>query len=197
VNGRLCGVVLAAGASKRLGQPKQLLVHRGEPLVRAIANVLLASPSIAKVGVVVGSAHEAVGAAVSELAIELVQNDAWEEGMASSVRAAVRWANCCDAEGLVVTLVDQVRLSALHLEALALAAAGRRAAASGYGGTIGVPAIFDASTFDALLALEGDRGAARVLRSLDDVAVVPWEDGLVDIDTTDDLVSCLGSRADR
>ena len=185
---RVCGVVLAAGASRRLGEPKQLLAYRGEPLVRAIASVLVAAPSIARVGVVTGSGRDGVEAAVSGLAVDRVPNAEWEEGMASSVRAAVRWAKSLDADALLIALVDQVRLDVAHVEALTRAwGAGELAAASGYGGTIGVPAIFGARMFEALLALEGDRGAAGLLRALEDVGVVAWEEGVVDVDTTGDM----------
>ena len=190
----LCSVVLAAGASRRLGRPKQLLPHGGVPLVRAIALVLLGAPSIGRVGVVTGSEHEAVEAAVAGLATDVLANTAWEEGMASSVRTAVAWAVSVGAEGLLIALVDQVRLSVEHVEALALAwRTGTVASASGYGGTVGVPALFDKRAFGALLALEGDRVGAKVFRGREDVAIVPWEDGLVDIDTPDDVRAGLPS----
>jgi molybdenum cofactor cytidylyltransferase len=88
----------------------------------------------------------------------------------------------------LITLVDQVHLTVLHLEALVDAwRDGTPAVASGYGGTLGVPALFDARTFGSLLTLEGDRGGARVLRSLEGVVVVPWEEGVVDVDSQDDV----------
>jgi xanthine/CO dehydrogenase XdhC/CoxF family maturation factor/CTP:molybdopterin cytidylyltransferase MocA len=191
--GPVVGVLLAAGASRRLGRPKQRLLHRGEPLVRSMARELLSASSLARVGVVLGNAHADIQAAVADLPVEIIENAAWEEGMASSVRAAVRWASALGASALVITVVDQVRLSAEHLEALVALwkRTGGTAAASGYGGTLGVPAVFGQRAFDALLALEGDRGGARVLRALSDVGVVPWEDGQLDIDTPEDAARRL------
>jgi CTP:molybdopterin cytidylyltransferase MocA len=156
--------------------------------VSVIARLLLAMPKVARVGVVTGSAHEPVLAALGELAVDIVPNSKWQEGIASSIRAATRWAEASGAEALLITLVDQVHLTVLHLEALVDAwRDGTPAVASGYGGTLGVPALFDARTFGSLLTLEGDRGGARVLRSLEGVVVVPWEEGVVDVDSQDDV----------
>ena len=190
----IAAVVLAAGASTRLGRPKQLLVRRGEPLVSEIARLLLATPKVTRVGVVTGSAHESVEAAVRGLAVDIVSNAEWQEGMASSIRAATRWAEALGADGLLIAIVDQVRLTVAHLEALVDAwSEGTPAVASGYGGTLGVPAVFDARSFRALLTLEGDRGAAKLIRSLEGVVVVPWEEGLVDVDTEEDVARVASS----
>ena len=80
-------VVLAAGGSRRLGQPKQLLKRDGETLVhRAVRLALETKPQ--RVLLVVGGHAQAMRDAVADLEVEVVMNAGWEEGLASSVRAA-------------------------------------------------------------------------------------------------------------
>src|SRR5688500_11092794 len=87
--GSIGAVVLAAGGSSRLGRPKQLVVHDGLPLVARAARAALAAGA-GPVVVVLGGSAAAVRVALSPLAVELVVNDAWADGMGTSVAAGVR-----------------------------------------------------------------------------------------------------------
>jgi len=178
--------VLAAGGSHRLGRPKQLVEHAGAPLVTRAAR---ACATIGPVGVVLGAHADTVGAALGELAVARIANPGWEEGLASSIRAAVRWAESTSAAALVIALADQPLLAPTHLVALRDAwLSGAPVAGSRYADTLGPPAIFDRSHWPALLRLEGDRGAAALLRAPDAVAI-DWPDGAVDVDTEADLAA--------
>jgi CTP:molybdopterin cytidylyltransferase MocA len=85
----IAGVVLAAGASTRLGTPKQLVIDAdGETLVHRAARQLV-DAGCQPVFVVVGAAREAVVGAVEDLHVAIVANDGWSEGVASSIRCAV------------------------------------------------------------------------------------------------------------
>jgi xanthine dehydrogenase accessory factor len=179
-------VVLAAGASRRLGSPKQLVELDGSPLVRRVATTCLAAGT-GPVGVVLGASAAAVAHALRELRVAQVTNELWQEGIASSIRAAVRWAESSNAGALLITLSDQPLITPAHLVALRDAwLAGAPIAASRFRGILGAPAIFDRSRWDALARLEGDQGAARLLRDADVVAI-DWPAGAVDIDTADDV----------
>lgn len=180
-------VVLAAGASSRLGQPKQLVVASGRTLVRAVVEE--ARATCARVAVVVseGAAASAVADTLEGSGATLVRNAAWGEGMASSVRAGVAWATRVPCEGVVILVCDQPRLTRTHLAQLvATWRRERRAVGSGYQGVVGVPALFPRALFPRLLALRGREGARAVLRSIDAIEVA-WPDGAFDVDTPADL----------
>ena len=103
---RIAAVVLAAGGSARLGRSKQLVVHEGEPLVRRAARAALdagAEPVI----VVLGAHADLVRQALDGLPVSAVVNDAWETGMASSLRIGARAALDAGCDAVLVTLADQ------------------------------------------------------------------------------------------
>jgi molybdenum cofactor cytidylyltransferase len=128
-----------------------------------------------------------VASELSDLELELLPNPAHGEGIAASLRIAVRWASVQRAGALILCASDQPFLTAAHLDALAAALAqGAGAVASRYADTRAIPAGFASSWFEPLLELTGDRGAAGLLRTAPDVCEVPWPPGAIDIDTADD-----------
>lgn len=176
------GAVLAAGASRRLGAPKQLLRVHGESFVHYAARCALGS--VDRTAVVVGSSAEAVVQSVAELPVAVLPNPEWEEGMASSLRVAARWATEARFEALLLLLCDQPALEAGHLEALcARYRVDGAPVASRYDGVIGVPALFPARYFEALGELRGARGAAALLRSAPNVEVIECPALALDVDT--------------
>ncbi len=159
-------VILAAGASMRLGRPKQLIEVDGEPLLRRAARAALATAP-KRALIVVGAQADAVFAAAADLRVERVDCADWAEGMGASLRAAIAALAQDDAvHGALVLLTDQPALAAVHLQALVEAwrADPSRAVASAYADTIGVPALLPRTWFDALGALRGDAGARELLR---------------------------------
>lgn len=179
--------ILAAGASRRLGQPKQLVAIDGQPLVARTARIA-AALGCDGVAVVLGCEAERVGAALRDIACEPLQNPAWEEGMASSIRVAARWAELRGFAALMLLVCDHVRLDRAHLLQLwaAWSANPSQPVASSYGETRGIPAVFPRADYGALSLLQGDRGAAALLRARE-VTQVAWPDGVYDLDTPEDL----------
>ena len=168
--------VLAAGLSRRLGTPKQLLEFRGLPLVRHAAIVALGAGCDETI--VIGSFRQALAG----LPVTLLDNPDAEEGMSSSIRLAVRYA---DGARLLLTLCDQPLVTSEHLRALVEADAA--IAATAYAGTIGVPAVFSSKFADELLALRGDVGARAVIQAhRDEVIALECEAAAIDIDTAAD-----------
>jgi CTP:molybdopterin cytidylyltransferase MocA len=185
--------VLAAGGSTRLGRPKQLVRYRGVPLVRHVA-FEVSKATFAASAIVLGAVSSAVDEALGRLPIERLANRAWREGLASSIRVAAGWAAARKADALVLVLADQPLLDAAHLERLVLAwSRGASVVASEYREVLAVPALFAASRLHALAALEGDRGAARILREEPEVARIPWPEGVVDVDTEADALALRAS----
>ena len=178
--------VLAAGESKRLGRPKQLVEIAGTPLVRHVATrcvELRGGP----VGVVVGANAAAVDEALGELRVARIPNGSFAEGIASSIRAAVAWAESSRANALVIVLGDQPRIASAHLAALRDAwLAGAPIAASRYNDILGAPAIFDRSKWPLLAQLTGDQGAGKLLYA-EPVVSIDWDGGAVDVDTPEDV----------
>jgi CTP:molybdopterin cytidylyltransferase MocA len=176
----VAAVVLAAGASTRLGRPKQTVVMGGETLVERAVRVAREA-GLAPVIVVVREEEDGA-ARLREMGCVVVVNGEAAEGMAASIRCGVRVAETLYAEGVVVMACDQVLLRAEHLRALCLESG--RVTASEYAGRRGVPAYFPAEVFGALMKLRGDVGAREMLR---DAATVVDEGLAVDVDTEADV----------
>jgi molybdenum cofactor cytidylyltransferase len=187
MSSRIGCAVLAAGRSQRLGRPKQLVTLAGEPLVRRIAQVALASDFDA-VAVVVGCHASEVEAALAGLTLTLLPNPDWEEGMAASIRAAARWAGEQALGALVLVTCDQWRLDSAHLARLKAAVAEPRAlAASKYGRAYGVPAAFGSGWYPRLAGLRGEHGAGPLLAGAAWAQRIDWPAGVDDLDTEADL----------
>ena len=181
-------VILAAGASRRLGVPKQALLWQGEALLHRTARVALES-AYSPVLVVVGAAVEASLEALAGLEVEVVTNPAWAEGMGTSIRAGVA-ALPGDAQAVLLLVCDQPNLSKEVLEEIRRlhGRAPDQVIASTYAGIRGVPALFPKQRFPELLALAGDRGAQGLFRK-GDIQEVPFPGGDRDVDTPADRES--------
>jgi xanthine dehydrogenase accessory factor len=184
-------VILAAGGSRRLGRPKQLVEIEGQPLVRRAAEAALSAGS-GSVHVIVGAEVVRVREALQDLPVELVINDAWKEGVASSIRAAIETIEQRErpVETLILMLCDQPGVSGDVLRRLLDAYRTTRApvVASRYPEGPGVPALFHAELFPALKSLDGDVGARELIRHLDrDVVTIPFS-LTDDIDTPGDVL---------
>jgi molybdenum cofactor cytidylyltransferase len=184
--GPVPAVILAAGASRRLGTPKQLVAWGGDSLLRRIVRTALAGDG--PVTVVTGFRAPDMAAHLAGLPVKVVVNPQWEEGMASSVRAGVASLEP-GVSGVLLLLCDQPGVDPALLARLqdAHRADPQAVAACGYGGTRGTPALFPARAFPALLALRGDRGARSLLTG-PEVVVVPFPEGGLDVDRPEDLM---------
>ena len=192
VHQRIAGVVLAAGGSSRIGEPKQLLAWRGEPFVRAVAKTALAA-GLSPVVVVLGAYAEQVRPAVADLPVMIVENQAWEAGQSASVKVGLQ-ALPAGTGGAVFLLVDQPQIPVQLIESLAAKHAESLApvVAPLVDGQRGNPVLFDRRTFADLHKIEGDKGG-RQLFSKYQLAWVPWVDpaAALDVDTLEDLARLL------
>lgn len=178
----VAAVVLAAGASKRLGEPKQLVMLGGGTLLERAVRVAREA-GCSPVVVVVGAEYVQVLAnSVLGDAVPVI-NDKWEEGMASSIRLGVRTLEFVakNAEGVLLMTCDQPAITVKHLSRLMVRA---EVKASRYAGKNGVPAFFPKKYFDSLMELKGDAGARELLT---EARYEELENGELDVDTLEDL----------
>lgn len=191
-------VLLAAGASSRMGSPKQLLEYEGEALVRRAARMGLASwgpaSSTAPVWVVVGCRCEQVEAALSGLPVRLLHNPDWETGMGSSIRVGARAGARQDLDALILALADQPLVTAEHYQRLVetFHVTGCPVVASGYAGVAGVPALFARELFPGLVALPPEQGCQGLIARHPDKIVVPCSAAGLDVDTPEDYRRLTG-----
>jgi molybdenum cofactor cytidylyltransferase len=183
---KIGAVVLAAGSSSRLGQPKQLLRYRGQNFVRRVAAAALGA-GCSPIAVIVGAEQEMIGAAVRDLEVQVLPNESWQRGMGTSIRAGVDALRTCDA--LIILACDQPHVDAKLIRQLVVRhqQAQKPMVACAYAGTLGVPALFARACFDQLLSLGDEQGAKALLTAWpNDVARVDFPAGAIDIDAPDD-----------
>jgi molybdenum cofactor cytidylyltransferase len=159
-------VILAAGSSSRMGQPKQLLPYDGESLVRRSARLGLLSGCF-PVTVVLGANHLLIGTELEDLPVFVTENPDWEAGMASSIRAGLAHTLHVlpTVAAVIIALCDQPLITPAFLHGLTevFTAVEKPIVATRYGNTTGVPALFGRELFDALEQLTGRKGPASSL----------------------------------
>ncbi|MFC7097092.1 nucleotidyltransferase family protein [Halobaculum marinum] len=195
---RVAGVVLAAGTSSRYGDRNKLLESvggddsDGDPIVRTATRTLLAA-GLDPVVVVVGHEAARVAAAVADLPVETVENEAFAAGQSTSVAAGVEAVAAHDppVDAAVVALGDMPFVAPDTVRALvaAYAAGVGDVLAPAYEGRRGNPVLFDRRFFSALADVDGDVGGRAILLGSDDAALVAVDDPGVrrDVDEPGDV----------
>lgn len=191
-DGNTAAIILAAGASTRLGQPKQLIEFCGETLIdRAVRMARQAGCS--PVLVVLGAAlPHVITHSRLDGAIKVINRD-WQQGMATSIVRGIEILQSIaqNTRGVILMTCDQPAVNPEHLHTLI---ACEEPTASTYANRRGVPAFFPRSSFLDLLKLSGDHGARDLLKQ---ACIVDLPRGDLDIDTPADLFRAqqqFGSR---
>jgi len=184
-------VILAAGASTRMGAPKQLIEIERKPLLVRAVEAALGSPAWPVV-VVLGANAEKIRPSLARLPVLVTENSAWAEGMAASIRAGImtlqQFSRRLDAA--LIALCDQPAFSTDTIEQLLAAhrRTGRSIVAAHYAGRHGAPALFLREHFQTLVGLTGEEGARALLNDNPDrIASVDLPNLAIDLDTPQDV----------
>ncbi|MFQ5929890.1 MAG: NTP transferase domain-containing protein [Acidobacteriota bacterium] len=193
------GVLLAAGASKRLtgDRPKQLLLIDGEPLVRRVAKNVLES-RLRELIVVVGFMADSVRSVLSDLEVNIVNNVEYAKGQSSSVKLGLRSVNSSTCAALFIP-ADQPFLNSTLLDELisTYEGSGGPIVMPTYKGRRGAPLLFDRSLFPELASITGDEGGRQILKRHQSEIVTVTLDSerpLLDIDTPQIYRKLVGER---
>ena len=191
-------IILAAGEASRMGQAKQLLKLNDKTLLEICLAKAVALK--AKTIITVLGAHFAQTQPVVETfknehpgePVRWVKNPGWATGMGSSIQAVVRKTLeiSPSVSSMLILLADQPLVSTSQLEELIsfFEDTHKAIAAASYGDTFGVPAIFDATMFEALLKLEGKTGAKKVMKQYQsELAKFPLPEAAFDVDTPEEF----------
>ncbi len=194
-------VILAAGASTRMGKPKQLLTFGGKTLIRNSA--LIALESLAAESIVVLGANyaqimpEIQHLSINEKFLKIVENPTWDEGMASSVRMGIELLAQSKnrLEAVIFMLCDQPFANTEIINELITTFRRTQSwvvACTYQNGVTGVPALFSKEVFPTLLALKGDMGARKIIHQFaDNMTTIPFPKGDIDIDTPEAYAALL------
>ncbi len=183
-------IILAAGNSSRFGSTKQLLHFNNKSLLQHVIDEAIESGA-GPVIIVTGANAEGIEKSITQGNFNIVHNENWEEGMASGIVAGVKQAISLNnhVERIIIAVCDQPFVSASLFKQLheTHAKSLKNIIASSYADTIGTPALFTQKYFDALMSLQGEEGAKKILKAnAEDVAVIEFPEGAIDIDTKED-----------
>ncbi|MDQ3534070.1 MAG: nucleotidyltransferase family protein [Bacteroidota bacterium] len=188
-------IILAAGASKRMGQPKQMLPFQDSNLLQHTIKAAVNSVCNPIV-LVLGANIDIILPQVLGNPIHIVENKEWEEGMASSLRTGLNKMLLLNKfiESVVILLCDQPFISSDQINKLVEASHITRKSIiiSEYEQSEGVPALFNKEHFHELQHLKGKEGAKKLLKLHKDCTYkVPFPQGLIDIDTPEDYKNVM------
>lgn len=180
-------VILAAGASTRMGRPKQLLQFRGRSFLRHATEIALASVC-EPVVIVLGANAALIYEEVKTLPVVVVENQEWQQGMGSSIKVGINVIDHCsnNTDGVILLLCDQpfIDVNIINQLVKTFYANNKQIIASQYAQTLGVPALFGRQFFSELMNLDASSGAKQLIQKYINLVVpIPFEMGIVDIDT--------------
>ncbi|HYG38274.1 MAG TPA: nucleotidyltransferase family protein [Cytophagales bacterium] len=188
-------LLLAAGSSTRLKEPKQLLDIHGQPLLlRSVETAYACAEK--QTFVVLGSEFEMHKNLISDLPVKIIQNKSWEKGMGNSIKAGLSYIikAVAQVEAVIIMVCDQPLVTTAYLEKMIqkYSDCGKRIIASSYAATLGVPALFHKSIFPSILQLDDTHGAKMIIESNpEDVETISFPEGAIDIDTSQDYQNFL------
>jgi molybdenum cofactor cytidylyltransferase len=158
-------LILAAGQSKRMGQPKQLLPYKNSTLLLEKIKQFQSIENV-QVFVVLGAYFKDIFPLLRELPVKVVMNAKWQEGMGSSLSKGIELIQKKEIfDRVLITLSDLPLMESSHYEELIelSKSSGKRIIQTEYEDTSGVPVVFDKSLFASLSKLKNEEGAKPLI----------------------------------
>lgn len=188
-------ILLAAGESRRMGTPKQLLTYKGNSLIRHAATIAIAS-QCNPIVVVLGANSDRIFPQIKDLPVNIAENSTWKQGMSTSIATGINTLleMKLDFEAVVIALADQPLITARVYDRLVKSYYQNKvlAVASNYSDTIGVPALFARPLIYDLLKMKQKGGAKQLLNKHSDrVFNLDLPEAAIDIDTIADYQKLL------
>jgi molybdenum cofactor cytidylyltransferase len=192
-------ILLAAGASTRMGRAKQLLDFKGKPLLRHAAEAACSS-CCAPVIVVLGAHEQVIRPVLQDLPLEMTINESWSQGMGTSIKNGLYALGNRAVCGVIVALADQPFVTAATLRRLAelQSQTENPSIASRYSGTVGPPAFFSRQLFPELFALAPHEGCKSILLNRPkEVLLIDCPEAQLDIDSPADYLVATSWRPSK
>ena len=189
-------IILAAGSSSRMGEPKQLMMYKNKTFLQNIigeAKNARLEPLIC----VTGYQSDLVEKSISSLEITIVYNEDWREGMGKGISAGIKQLMLSDVDSVILAVSDQPYVSSDLFETMKSLKekSGKGIVASSYAGTLGTPVLFGKNYFEQLKSLNGNQGAKNIVKlNMHDVCTVEFEKGNIDIDTKEDYEYLISQK---
>jgi molybdenum cofactor cytidylyltransferase len=188
-------IILAAGNSSRLGQPKQLLRYQGRTLIEHVLHHTQAVSNAVTV-VVTGAKDEALNKILKVNGVQVCNNPDWVVGMSTSIKTGLAYLlrHSPEISACILSVCDQPYLDKSVFDQLIEhnLTASCEIIASSYGGTVGTPVLFNKRFFNELQTLDGQEGAKKLLiKYQTKVCLLPFPKGEIDIDTIGDYLNLL------
>ena len=196
-------VILAAGASSRMGVPKQLLHIDGQSLIKRITEMAMETTTYPIV-VVLGANRQMIRKELERMPITIIDNPQWENGMSSSIKMGLvgSYMTFKELEAIIFLTVDMPLVSVELIENMIDRADEVMETtqelpdivACKYDGQIGIPVLFKRKLFNDLLELSGDIGAKKVIIAhKKQTTTIDFPEGKIDLDTIEEYRSFMSN----
>ena len=186
-------IILAAGNSSRMGEPKQLMMYKNKTFLQHIIGEAK-NAGLEPVICVTGYRSEFITTSITGMGISIVDNKNWREGMGTGIAAGIKQLLISDVDSVILAVSDQPHVSSDLFETMQKQRdqSGKGIAACAYAGTLGTPVLFGKKYFDQLKSLSGNQGAKNIVKlNMPDVFSVEFEKGKIDIDTKEDYENLI------
>jgi molybdenum cofactor cytidylyltransferase len=191
--GKTAIIVLAAGNSSRLGEPKQLLFYQNKTLLQHILNEAK-NANLDPVICVTGYKADRIAETITDTGITIVYNKQWREGMGTGISIGIKQLLNTAVESVILAVSDQPHVTAELFRTMVanMDESKKGIVACSYAGTLGTPVLFKKEYFNQLILLNGQEGAKNIVKAnLSDVRELEFENGRVDIDTKQDYENLI------
>ncbi len=186
-------IILAAGNSSRMGEPKQLMIYKNQTFLQHIIGEAK-NASLEPVICVTGYQSERITKSITGLGISIVYNKNWREGMGTGIATGIKQLVLSDVDSVILAVSDQPHVSADLFGTMQVLKeqSGKRIVACSYAGTLGTPVLFGKDYFNQLKSLSGNQGAKNIVKlNMTDVCPVEFDKGNIDIDTKEDYENLI------